>query len=251
MGRTTRIAWTEATWNPWVGCTKVSEGCALCYMYRLEERWGRDPTKVRRASPSTFRLPLLWARGLGLGPERTAPPRFVFTCSMSDFFHEAADPWREEAWEVIRATPRLTYQILTKRPERIRDHLPAGWGTGWRNVWLGVSGETYRHAYERGAILEEVPARLRFLSAEPWLETHVRSIAAYATLLLRFDWAILGGESGAHCRPFDLDTARAFRDGAKATGLPLFLKQLGGHPDKRDGDRARLDDRTWTEIPEP
>lgn len=242
MGRTTGIAWTGATWNPWIGCTKVSEGCALCYMYALEERWGRDPTVVRR-SRTTFNDPLAWAR-------EANPPTFVFTCSLSDFFHEAADPWRDQAWEVIRATPNLTYQVLTKRPERIAAHLPGDWAPAeYPNVWLGVSGETFRHARERLAILRTVPARRRFLSAEPWLEREVRDPEDYAELLRGVDWAILGGESGAHCRPFDLGTARAFRDGAVAAKTALFLKQLGGHPQKRAGELAVLDGRTWTELP--
>jgi protein gp37 len=253
MGETTGIAWSDSTWNPWAGCTKVSEGCALCYMYTLERRWGRDPEVVRR-SKTTFKDPLNWERrvrdGLPLPPDgRFARNLRVFTCSLSDFFHEAADPWRPEAWEIVRATPHLTYQILTKRPERIAAHLPEDWGDGWPNVWLGVSGETYLHALRRGEILAAIPARVRFLSAEPWLERRVADPFWYADLLGRFQWAILGGESGANCRPFDLDTARAFRDGAILAEIPLFLKQLGGHPDKRDRERAVLDGRTWTETP--
>src|SRR5579863_217830 len=110
---TTGIAWTDARWNPWIGCTKVSEGCALCYMYTLERRWGRDPEIVRRASSESFRAPLRWQRKAEGGPSAR---RLVFTCSLSDFFHEDADPWRPEAWEIVRRTPLLTYQILTKRP---------------------------------------------------------------------------------------------------------------------------------------
>lgn len=216
----------------------------MCYMYTLEERYGRDPTIVRRASEDTFNGPLRWVHS-----RHGTAPRLVFTCSLSDFFHETADKWRPEAWEIIRKTPTMTYQILTKRPERIADHLPADWGEGWPNVWLGVSGETYVHAIERGAILSEVPAKLRFLSAEPWLERVITDPLAYAFLLGKFGWAILGGESGKNCRPFNLDTAKAFRDGALAAGVPFFLKQLGGHPDKRSHANAVLDDVTWTQMP--
>ena len=113
VSATTEIEWTEATWNPWMGCTKVSPGCAHCYMFREQRQYGRDPETVVR-SKTKFREPMKWAEG-----------RLVFTCSWSDWFHEGADAWRPEAWEIVRATPQHTYQILTKRPERIVDHLPA------------------------------------------------------------------------------------------------------------------------------
>lgn len=254
MGETTGIAWTGATWNPWVGCTRVSEGCALCYMYAIEERFGRDPRIVRRTRPDSFNAPLRWAR-------QPLGPRTVFTCSMSDFFHADADAWRPEAWAIIRETPELTYQVLTKRPERIADHLPDDWGHGYPNVWLGVSGETLHHAADRGATLRAIPARVRFLSAEPWLERSdaaapkdwpIRSgLGGYVDVVGLFDWVIVGGESGANCRAFDTESARRLIAAANAIAVPVFLKQLGGHPDKRDREAAVLDGRTWTETPEP
>src|SRR5262245_9143736 len=139
MGERTAIAWTAtvdpdgtvtpgATWNPCYGCHKVSPGCARCYMDRWAGRAGHDPGVVKRAAPSTLTAPLRWRE-----------PRPIFTCSLSDFFVAEADPWRGQAWEIIRATPRHTYLILTKRAERIADQLPADWGDGWPNVWLGVS----------------------------------------------------------------------------------------------------------------
>ncbi|MGH2369611.1 MAG: DUF5131 family protein, partial [Chloroflexota bacterium] len=131
MGSTSSIEWTDATWNPWQGCTKVSPGCAHCYMYRDKARYGQDPTTVRRSTSATFYRPLAWR----------APQR-VFTCSWSDFFHEDADAWRSEAWDVIRRTPHLTYQVLTKRPDRLPDCLPADWPLP--NVWLGTSVEYQR-----------------------------------------------------------------------------------------------------------
>src|SRR3990167_2289790 len=117
MGERTAIEWTDATWNPWRGCTKVSPGCASCYMFRDQERYGHDPSVVVRAAPSTFEAPLIWERklldklpdsGLAKPPARM----LVFTCSWSDWFHADADPWREEAWAIIHDTPHLTYQIL-------------------------------------------------------------------------------------------------------------------------------------------
>src|SRR3990167_8429823 len=122
MGKDSKISWTTHTYNPWIGCHKVSHGCKHCYAETLVMRMGRVFSIVRRAAPATFNAPLKWKT-----PKiRDFPevPTYVFTCSLSDFFHEDADPWRDEAWEIIRRTPHLTYQILTKRPERIAEHLP-------------------------------------------------------------------------------------------------------------------------------
>src|SRR5688572_24986243 len=124
MSDQTAIEWTDKTWNPWHGCTAVSAGCDLCYMFREKRQYGQNPELVVR-SKTKFRDPLRWHE-----PER------VFTCSWSDFFHVAADPWRPDAWQIIRDTPHLTYQILTKRPGRIRRCLPDDWGAGYPNVWL-------------------------------------------------------------------------------------------------------------------
>lgn len=149
MGESSAIEWTESTWNPWHGCLKVSPGCAHCYMYRDKRRYGQDPALVVR-SKTSFDAPRKWKN-----------PKMIFTCSWSDFFVQEADQWRAEAWEVIRATPHHTYQILTKRPERISDHLPDGWP--FRNVWLGVSVENPRF-YQRIESLRAIPASVRFLS---------------------------------------------------------------------------------------
>lgn len=124
MGEKTGISWTNATWNPWQGCHKVSLGCRECYMFREKIRYGREPNVVVRSRPHTFNLPL-----------RLKTPQRVFTCSWSDFFIEEADPWRDEAWEIIRRTPHLTYQIVTKRPERMAGRLPWGDGIPWPQVW--------------------------------------------------------------------------------------------------------------------
>src|SRR3990167_4811557 len=123
MGRDSKISWTDSTWNPWIGCHKVSPGCAHCYAETLvENRMGRKFSEIRRASPATFNAPLKWHRPMNTFSPSS--PQYVFTCSISDFFIEEADAWRDEAWEIIRRTPHLTYQILTKRPERIAGDLP-------------------------------------------------------------------------------------------------------------------------------
>jgi protein gp37 len=231
MGEQTGIEWTSATWNPWRGCTKVSRGCDHCYMFRDQLRYGRDPSVVVRAAPVTFASPLKWAEG-----------RKVFTCSWSDWFHADADPWRDDAWEIIRRTPQHTYQILTKRPGRIHRCLPADWADGYPNVWLGVSVEDQEAAFLVRQ-LRAIPATVRFISAEPLL----------GPLALNLDgmhWLIAGGESGPDHRPMDLDWARSLRDACQGAGVAFFLKQLGGPAsDKRGGAQATLDGRRWTELP--
>lgn len=159
MGKETKISWTDATVNFWTGCVKVSKACRFCYMYRDKERYGVDPKKVLRTKDNTFRQALNWKEG-----------KKIFTCSWSDFFIEEADQWREDAWKIIKSTPQHTWQILTKRPERIKQCLPADWAEGYDNVWLGVSVEDQQRAQERIPILTDIPAKVRFLSCEPLLE---------------------------------------------------------------------------------
>lgn len=214
MGKQTGIEWTDATWNPWQGCRKVSAGCKNCYMYSEKHRFGQNPSKPVRSSPATFKMPLKWAA-------RNPGIKRVFTCSWSDFFIEEADPWREEAWSIIRQTPGVVYQILTKRIERVREQLPWDWRDGYPNVWLGVSVENQAAADERIPLVLQTPAAKRFLSCEPLLGpinlNHVRYI----------DWVICGGESGPGARPMDREWARSLRDQCKAAGVAFFMKQMG------------------------
>ena len=248
MSITTSIGWTEATWNPWMGCTKVSPGCAHCYMFRDQVRYGNDPELVRR-SKTKFTDPLKWKDG-----------RLIFTCSWSDWFHETAEQWRDEEWDIIRRTPHHTYQILTKRPERIAGHLPRDWGDGYPNVWLGVSVENQRFV-GRAGVLAHIPARVRFLSCEPLLGPltfrwamwdkwdRAGTINHLDGLRLYFHWLIVGGESGPEHRPMREEWARSLRDECQEAGVAFFLKQLGGWPDARAHGKALLDGRTWTEMP--
>lgn len=238
MGERTRITWTRGghTYNPWQGCHKVSPGCRDCYMYSEKIRYGQEPNVVVRSKPPTFNAPLKWTE-----------PAFVFTCSWSDWFIAEADAWRDEAWDIIRRTPHLTYQILTKRPERIAAHLPADWGRGWPNVWLGVSAENQATADERIPVLLTVPAALRFVSAEPLLEPldltpYFRKLATggpgwklTAGLALEIadrvpEWIIVGGESGTRARPFDIGWARDLIRQCSEVRVPVFVKQLGAFP---------------------
>lgn len=212
MSDQTIIAWTEHTWNPWRGCAKISPGCAHCYMFTAQERYGQDPAVVRRTK--TWGQPLKWEREAA-ARRRTAR---VFTCSWSDWFHVDADPWRDEAWALIKRCPHLHFQILTKRHERIVANLPADWGAGYPNVWLGVSIENHRFVHRADA-LRDIPAAVRFISAEPVL-------GPMPTLDLRgIDWLIVGGESGAGFRPMDHAWVRELRALAADAGTAFFFKQ--------------------------
>lgn len=224
MGDKSNIEWTDATWNPFYGCRKVSPGCKHCYMYRDMERFGRDPFTVKRAADNTFRAPLRWAKS-----GKVASGSRIFTCSWSDFFIEDADDWRGEAWDIIRATPQYTYQILTKRPENIADRLPSDWGAGWANVWLGVSAENQEQADRRIPLLLNTPAIIRFVSAEPLLgPVYMMRHLLNGAHKWRQDlhWVIVGGESGPRRRPFDPDWARSIRDQCRDAGVPFFFKQV-------------------------
>jgi protein gp37 len=228
MGKASTIEWTEATWNPWHGCLKVSPGCAHCYMYRDKQRFGQDASQVLR-SKSSFYAPTKWKE-----------PKVIFTCSWSDFFIEQADEWRYEAWEVIRSTPQHTYQILTKRPERISKHLPSGWPLS--NVWLGVSVENPRF-YKRIEILADIPAAIRFLSLEPLL-------APLPHLPLKgISWVVVGGESGPRCRPMQAEWVREIRSQCARVKVAFFFKQWGGP--RKDVTGRVLDGRVWNAMPRP
>lgn len=236
MSEFSAIEWTEATWNPWMGCTKVSAGCDNCYMFTEQRRYGNDPEVVRR-SKTKFADPLKWKEG-----------KLVFTCSWSDWFHKDADPWRDEAWEIIKNTPQHTYQILTKRPGRIFRHLPNDWGNGYPNVWLGTSVENQEAAF-RAWRLGDIAARVRFISAEPLLGP-VDFFAGNRSALDRIDWVIVGGESGPNHRAMDTDWVRGIHEQCNEYGVAFFLKQLGGFPDKRGHEKAVLDGRRYTEMPQ-
>lgn len=204
MAETSNIEWTDASWNPWVGCHKVSPACAHCYAEREMTRYGKNFNVVKRTSDATFFAPLKWK-----------DPRKIFTCSWSDFFIEEADGWRAEAWNVIMQTPRHTYQVLTKRPERIGKN-KLEWP---KHIWLGASVETTRQ-YHRIDHLREIPAVVRFLSMEPLLARTMN------TNLQGIHWVIVGTESGPGARPTDLNWIRGIRDKCKAEGVAFFLKQL-------------------------
>lgn len=245
MSDTTAISWTGATWNPWQGCVKISPGCKNCYMYRDKARYGQDGRNIHRSAKATFDKPLKWQREVERG-DRIGHDRLVFTCSWSDWFLEEADAWRDEAWAMIRACPDLVFQVLTKRAERVHDHLPAGFVAEYSNVWLGVSIEDQRNAEQRIPHMGGWQARIRFLSIEPMLAPMDLRKGIYAvgkqvvgTSLESLDWAILGGESGSAARPFDLAWARAVIAQCQAAGVLVYVKQLGANP-VENGQRIKL-----------
>lgn len=227
MGKTT-IAWTDYTQNFWWGCQKVSPGCQHCYAATFSKRVGRDiwgPTAARwRTSPDNWGKPRKWNALAGKNGTRFR----VFAQSMSDLFedHPDANAWRPEVWPVIEDTPNLDWLLLTKRPENIVDMIPAYWRTVGRwpqNVWLGTSVENHEYAQSRIPALLSVHAPLNFLSCEPLLGP-----LDLSSWLERLQWVIVGGESGAHARPMDLDWARILRDQCIDAGVPFFFKQTGG-----------------------
>lgn len=219
MGENTGIQWTEHTWNPWRGCTKVSPGCKNCYMFSDQRRFGKDPNIVVKTR--TWSDPLKWQQAAAAAG-RT---EMCFTCSWSDWFIEAADEWRPEAWKLVRDTPNIIYQILTKRSDRIADHLPRDWGQGYPNVWLGVSVENQQCCH-RIDDLEKIPARVHFLSVEPLLSHLTLGIFALGWL----QWVIVGGESGAGARPCNVEWIRWIVGECQTAHVPVFVKQLGAVP---------------------
>lgn len=257
MGERSVIEWTDSTWNPWRGCDKVSPGCAHCYMFRDQRRYGRDPDVVVRAADPTFYAPVKSKKWVEERERCVADHgrHLVFTCSWSDVFHPAADDWRPEFWEIIRRTPRSTYQVLTKRPERIAECLPEDWGEGYPNVWLGVTIENRRFV-GRADQLREVPAPVRFISAEPLLGPLVcdapggqwrDGYQGHQLDLSEIDWLITGGESGAGHRPFDPAWAADLRGECAAEGVAFFHKQNGGP--RPDSNGRLLQGMTYDEMP--
>lgn len=226
------IEWTEATWNPVTGCTKISPGCDRCYAERVTRRFPQtypDGFKLT-LRPDALNLPLRWRR-----------PRTVFVNSMSDLFHvEVPEQFIASVFAVMAQCPQHTFQVLTKRAERLaRVAARLQWPA---NVWMGVSVESPDFAW-RIDYLRRVPAAVRFISAEPLL-------AALPGLdLTGISWLIAGGESQAGARPADESWFRDLRDQCARAGVAYFLKQLGGHPSKRGGDHALLDGRRWLLMP--
>ena len=234
MSKQSTIEWTEVTWNPVTGCTKISHGCKYCYAERMARRLqGMGLDKYRNGFDvaihrSVVEEPLKWQK-----------PRLVFVNSMSDLFHKAVPvEFIESIFDVMNRAPQHTFQLLTKRPDRVNQiHGRLTWTP---NIWLGVSIEQDRWM-GRLDKLRQTGAQLKFLSLEPLL-------GPLDTLDLEgIDWVIAGGESGPGARPMEAEWVEAIRDNCLQSRVPFFFKQWGGVFKKRTG--RELDGRTWDQMP--
>jgi protein gp37 len=239
MSDNSKIEWTDATWNPVRGCSKVSPGCAHCYAETFAERFRGVP-----GHPFEFGFDLRLVPEKLCEPLRWSAPRRIFVNSMSDLFHEGVpDVYVGRIGSVMVAANWHVYQVLTKRAERMVEAL----GTHLRDaasqshIWWGVSVENRRAGLPRIEVLRSAPAAVRFLSIEPLLED------LGELNLAGIDWVIVGGESGPRARPMDPSWVRSIRDQCVDSGVPFFFKQWGG-VHKSDTGR-RLDGRTHSEFP--
>lgn len=245
MGDASAIEWTDSTWNPVTGCTKISPGCKFCYAERVTERWGRGPFSTITLHPDRLALPAKWRA-----------PRRIFVNSMSDLFHDRVPfEFVDQVFDVMLRADHHTYQVLTKRPDRLLQwqedrsgsRIPA-------HIWMGVSVESQPYLW-RVDRLRQVEAGVRFISAEPLLgPLHGLNLGGIA-------WLITGGESGgsadrslvvradARWRPKQeaLSWIREIRDACAAAGVAFFHKQWGG-PTPKSGGRL-LDRRLWNQYP--
>lgn len=225
MAENTEISWTDSTFNPWWGCSNVSPGCYHCYAQRLDRRMGGDHwgtgKMYRLLGDENWKKPLRW------NANQDGLPHRVFCGSMCDWADKhAPEGQRERLFDLIKATPRLDWQLLTKRATLIKDSLPDDWGDGYPNVWLGVTVENKQHGIPRIDHLRQIPARVRFLSVEPLLED-LGDIN-----LNGIHWVIVGGESGPGARQMKDEWVFNIEDQCKKAGVAFFFKQWGGTRDK-------------------
>jgi protein gp37 len=247
MGQKTAITWTDSSFNPWWGCTKVSPACDHCYAESFAKRtghqvWGAGAPR-RYFGDKHWAQPLKWERD---AIADRAPHR-VFCASMADVFDNEVDQaHRERLWAVIRDTPHLTWQLLTKRIGNVRGMLPADWAAGYPNVWIGITVVSQAEHDRDVDKLREIPAGVRWLSIEPQIEDIRLDLAG-------IDWVVTGGESGGKARPYDLNWARSVIEQCHAQGAAPFVKQLGSNPFQYLGpcgvkrDRAGADPAEWPE----
>lgn len=244
MGIATVIQWTVHTFNPWIGCTKISRACKLCYAALLAGRywkvkWGPKGDR-RPVAESTWKNPYKWNRKAKKEGHRA----LTFCASLADVFedHPAVVEYRERLWRVIEEAPYLEWQLLTKRPENIARFLPPHWIEEPRdNVWLGTTVES-PELYQRIEDLIAVPAKCHFLSIEPIVED-------MPNLPLKdIEWVIVGGESGAGYQAADIDHIRSVRDQCVEQDVRFFFKQWGTTSPKKAG--RELDGREWSEFPD-
>jgi protein gp37 len=233
------IEWTDATWNPVRGCTRITPGCDHCYAETFAERFRGVPGHPYeqgfdlRLIPAKLAEPLRWKK-----------PKMIFVNSMSDLFHkDVPDDYVESVCRVMERANWHTYQVLTKRSSRLRNllHGRLAFAAGLRHIWWGVSVEDRVHGLPRVEHLRQAPAAVRMLSVEPLLED------LGEIKLDGIRWVIVGGESGPGARPMHKDWVRSIRDQCERAGVPFFFKQWGG---TRKGKAGReLDGRSYDGVP--
>ena len=227
MAENSKIEWTHHTFNPWIGCTKVSAACDNCYAEAWDarfkgDRWG---PKADRTRTKTWGNPIKWNRKAKAEGTRYR----VFCASLADVFdnHKSILPeWRKELWALIKATPHLDWLLLTKRPQNIERYLPNDWGKGYPNVWLGITAENQLEYDRRWGHLFQIPCVIRFLSCEPFLggiDIHGED---------EIDWVIVGGENHKEPRHMKLDWLRNLRDQCATTDTAFLFKQWSGNGQK-------------------
>ena len=240
MATVSKIEWTDTTWNPVTGCTKITRGCDNCYAERFAERFRGTPGHPYEPGfdltlrPERLTQPLSWKR-----------PRMIFVNSMSDLFHkDIPTDFIDNVFETMETADWHVFQVLTKRSPLMRDYLRRRYGSRLapRHIWCGVSVEDNKAA-ARIRHLQDAPLSTRFLSIEPLLapvgDIDIEGIS----------WVIVGGESGPNARPMKREWAIEVRDLCERKGIPFFFKQWGGVFKKRTG--RILDGRTWDEMPQP
>lgn len=231
MGEKTGISWCDHTFNPWIGCCKVSPGCTNCYAERDNRRFnwvnGWGPKGERKRTSEANRMKVYqWDIDAG----RAGIRRKVFCASLADVFEDREElvPWRRDLWDLIDKTKNLDWLLLTKRPENIVWMLPDPWRYDDPfppNLWLGTTCENQKMYDERLPFLLENRSPVRFISAEPLL-SQIHMISSIKTRMP--DWVIVGGESGINARPMDPAWAIRLRDQCYINGIPFFFKQMGG-----------------------
>jgi len=239
MSEKSTIEWTDATWNPVTGCTKISPGCKHCYAETFAERFRGVP---RHPYEQGFDMKL-WPERLGV-PAKWKTPRMIFVNSMSDLFHESVpDEYIEQVFRAMAEANWHTFQVLTKRASRMAEwhqRRPEFWSLA--NVWLGTSVEDRQYGLPRIPFVRSLRSSVRFLSVEPLLED------LGLVDLTGIDWVIAGGESGHGARPMSADWVTSIRDQCLAAEVKFFFKQWGGVRKKLTG--RRLEGRTWDELPQ-
>ncbi len=210
----------DKIWNPWHGCHRYSEGCQNCYAYFLDKRYGRDTNEVVK-NKSDFNLPVKKDKN---GNWKLPSGSYVRVCMASDFFLEEADEWRDEAWSFIRRRPDVTFSLLTKRANRIKDCLPSDWGDGWENVAFSVSCENQKRLEERMPYLLDVPAKHRWVSLKPFIgEVDIEPYLATG----KIETVLAGGENYLGSRPLRYEWVKKVRDACEKNDVQLIFGQTG------------------------